>query len=428
MKARVVVLDDDPTGTQCASAVTVALDPHPAALAAFDDTALYVLTNTRAMNAPAAAATVRGVMAGFAGRTDLPAVFVLRGDSTLRGHIATEMHELGLARGVGLIVPAYPAAGRVTVDGVHYLQSGEVRTNVADTEFASDPVFGFVARTMADWIRDSGTTNQVIGVGLPELRKDGPAALAGHLARAPLGSVVVPDVETDTDIDIIAAGFWRAVDAGLRVIARCAAPLAATIAKRPGRVLRTREHAAEKTLVVCGSHTAAASRQLHRLAGDGLPVRTLPTAELLAGCSAAEAVVADTVAAASGDLDTRGLAILATERSRLPENHTLDHGARVMKRLTQVVSALSGQVDAVVSKGGITSAEVATNGLGGSSAVVRGQLLTGVSLLEVRCADDRVMPLVVVPGNVGQDDTLVAVCEFLGAQGPRKTRGFRAGR
>jgi len=428
MKARVVVLDDDPTGTQCASAVTVALDPHPAALAAFDDTALYVLTNTRAMNAHAAAATVRGVMAGFAGRTDLPAVFVLRGDSTLRGHIATEMHELGLARGVGLIVPAYPAAGRVTVGGVHYLQSGGVRTNVADTEFASDPVFGFVARTMADWIRDSGTTDQVIGVGLPELRRDGPAALAGHLARAPLGAVVVPDVETDTDIAIIAAGFWRAVDAGLRVIARCAAPLAATIAKRPGRTLRTREQAAEKTLVVCGSHTTAASRQLHRLAGDGLPVRTLPTAELLAGCSTAEAVVADTVAAAIGDLDTRGLAILATERSRLPENHTLDHGARVMKRLTQVVSALCGQVDAVVSKGGITSAEVATNGLGGSSAVVRGQLLTGVSLLEVRCADGRVMPLVVVPGNVGQDDTLVTVCEFLGAQVPQKTRGFRAGR
>lgn len=423
MKARVVVLDDDPTGTQCASAVTVALDPHPAALAAFDDAALYVLTNTRAMNAQAAAATVRGVMAGFAGRTDLPAVFVLRGDSTLRGHIATEMHELGLARGVGLIVPAYPAAGRVTVGGVHYLQSGDVRTNVADTEFAGDPVFGFVARTMADWIRDSGTTEQVIGVGLPELRRGGPAALAGHLARAPLGAVVVPDVETNADVDMVAAGFWRAVDAGLRVITRCAAPLAATIAKRPGRILRNVELAAAKTLVVCGSHTAAASRQLHRLAGDGLPVRTLPTAELLAGCCAAEAVVADIVAAAIGDLDTRGLAILATERLRLPENHTLDHGARVMNRLMQVVSALSGHVSAVVTKGGITSAEVATNGLGGISAFVRGQLLTGVSLFQVRCADGRVMPQVVVPGNVGDDNTLAVVCELLGTQGSADVEG-----
>jgi uncharacterized protein YgbK (DUF1537 family) len=86
------------------------------------------------------------------------------------------------------------------------------------------------------------------------------------------------------------------------------------------------------------------------------------------------------------------------------------------------VAAPADEVDAVVSKGGITSAEVATRGLGGRSAHVRGQVMTGVSLWDVRTADGRLVPQVVVPDNVGDDDTLVRICAFLDRPG----RGGRA--
>lgn len=415
MTVRVVVLDDDPTGTQCTSGVRVALNPDPVALAAFDDAVLYVLTNTRAMDADAAAATVRSVHEEFQARTDLPAVFVLRGDSTLRGHIAPEMHELGLSRGVGLVVPAYPAAGRVTVGGVHYLQTDGIRSNVADTEFASDPVFGFSARTMAELLMQKGVTTDVVGLDSTQLRRVGPAAVTDSLRRARVGAVVVPDVETDADIAIVAAGFWQAVDAGVAVITRCAAPLAAAIAKRPGRILEPETVMAERILVVCGSHTTAASRQLQKLAGGRFPVRSLSTVELLGGDpTATNLAVEKTVAAVGADLTACNLAILATERERHAFHDTLEHGARIMDGLIAAVAALSSHVDVIVSKGGITSAEVATGGLHGISALVRGQILTGVSLFDVRQATGRVVPQVVVPGNVGDDDTLSTICRFLG--------------
>ena len=63
---RVVVLDDDPTGTQTVSGVDVILEPSRARFDAFfasSARALYVLTNTRAMPRETATAYLRGVVA-----------------------------------------------------------------------------------------------------------------------------------------------------------------------------------------------------------------------------------------------------------------------------------------------------------------------------------------------------------------------------
>jgi uncharacterized protein YgbK (DUF1537 family) len=401
MTSRVVILDDDPTGTQCAAGVTVALDPAPARLAGIADRSLYVLTNTRAVTARQAATVVAGVRGAFAGQD---ARLVLRGDSTLRGHIAAEMNALGLGQGVGLIVPAYPAAGRVTLGGVHYLDSGQV--NVADTEFARDPVFGYRARTMAAWAREVGLPGPVIGIRLDELTA---AAVREALLTAPDGAVVVPDVRTDDDIAMIARGLTAAADRGRHLVVRCAAPLAAVLAGTPGRMLSPPARAAKRLLVVCGSHTAAATRQLGRLTDGSHPVRVLTTAAALAGDA-----TGSLAARLNDDLDSSGLAILATERTRQAEHGTLEHAAGVMAALMAVVSAVADDTDAIASKGGITSAETATTGLGGQRARVRGQIITGVPLWDVTARDGRVIPQAVVPGNVGDDSALVQVRAFFG--------------
>lgn len=410
MNDRVVVLDDDPTGTQCASGVPVALDPRPAALAGLDGRALYILTNTRAVDARSAARIVHGVRSAFEARHG-QTVMVLRGDSTLRGHVAAEMEALGLDRGVGLIVPAYPAAGRVTIDGAHYLDGPDGRSNVADTEFARDPVFGFTARTMAGWCREAGLRGPVILVGLAELRSSGPAAVRDALISAPAGAVVVPDAASDCDITTIARGFSAARAAGRSVVVRCAAPLAASIAGTPGQMLAPAATPTGRILVVCGSHTAAATRQLERLADGRRPVRILATLALLGSETTDELAEAP-----RADLASSGLAIIATERVRRDEHGTLGHAAQVMAGLMRVVSALARDADVIVSKGGITSAEVAISALGGRLAQVRGQIATGIPLWDVTARDGRVIAEAVVPGNVGHDATLADVCGFFGAR------------
>jgi uncharacterized protein YgbK (DUF1537 family) len=119
-------------------------------------------------------------------------------------------------------------------------------------------------------------------------------------------------------------------------------------------------------------------------------------------------------AQARARLVTTGLAIVATERHRRPDHNTLRHGELVMRALTTAVRDLVRDVEAVVAKGGITSAELARTGVGATRARVRGQVLDGVSVWDLVSAEGEDRLYVVVPGNVGSPSTLVDVAAALG--------------
>ncbi len=401
--SRVIVLDDDPTGTQCAGGVDVLLRPDPEVLAerlGRTDDPLFVLTNSRALERSDAADLVAALVAA----PHEPVTWVLRGDSTLRGHVFAEMTALGLDAAAGLFVPAFPAGGRVTLDGVHLLTGSGVAVNVADTEYAADPVFGFSARTMRDWVAEVGGQRPVRLLRSADLRQRGAAAVSDALLACPDGGVVVPDAESDADIAAIAEGFRRARGLGRAVVLRCAAPLAAAVADRLGTVVAA--PAAHRVLVVCGSHTAGATRQLERLTGRA---HVVSTAAARAGGSSAD--VARVIAGARADLDAGGCAVVSTERERNAGHNTQADGAAVMDALIGAVSALLPQVDAVVTKGGITGAEVAARAADATWARVMGRLEDGIALWQVSTGWGSTLPMAVVPGNIGDDDALLRTLE-----------------
>jgi uncharacterized protein YgbK (DUF1537 family) len=72
---------------------------------------------------------------------------------------------------------------------------------------------------------------------------------------------------------------------------------------------------------------------------------------------------------------------------------------------------------AVVTKGGITSAEVARTGLDKNAAWVAGQIAPGVSLwvfpADVTAIEGRGLLYGVVPGNIGEAETLREVVDFV---------------
>jgi uncharacterized protein YgbK (DUF1537 family) len=89
-----------------------------------------------------------------------------------------------------------------------------------------------------------------------------------------------------------------------------------------------------------------------------------------------------------------------------------------MTALTTAVRDLLAQVDVVVAKGGITSADVARIGLGAASAVVLGQVAAGISVWRLTAVDGRELLYLVVPGNVGGADAIVDVLEAVGLHAP----------
>lgn len=408
---KTIVLDDDPTGTQSATGVRVLLESSAELLAAELATvdAVYVQTNSRAIDEAAAIALVRQVRAdGLAAGAALgePVRFVLRGDSTLRGHVFAETEQfLDEDDAVMLFVPAFPDGGRTTEDGMHYVRVRGEKLPAHESEFAADPVFPFSTGRLVDYVAEK-SDRVAVPIDLATVRAGGAAAV---IAAAPAGSVIVPDAVNNADVRLIAAAV-EAVDRP--VVTRSAAPLAAALAgvESHGLLATPLVPSTRQTLLVCGSHTAGATAQLEQVASEwGRPV-VIDTDAALADPASAAAVATAEVARR---LEARPLAVVTSERARSDAHNTLAHGEKVMDALTQVVRATLPLVEVVVAKGGITSADVARIGIGATSATVLGQVLPGVSVWSMVAVDGREVLYVVVPGNVGEPDTLVRVLDAL---------------
>ncbi|WP_157001623.1 four-carbon acid sugar kinase family protein [Agromyces laixinhei] len=410
---KTIVLDDDPTGTQSATGVTVLLESNADLLTEALEHAesVYVQTNSRALDEATAVALVRRIRSDgeeAARRLGDEVRFVLRGDSTLRGHVFAETEPFLDDAAVMLFVPAFPDGGRTTRDGVHLVRVAGVDVPAHESEYADDQVFGFSTGVLVDYITEK-SGRRAIAVSLDAVRS---GDLAATIAHAPAGSVIAPDAVDADDIAAIARAVDDATAAGATVVVRCAAPLAAELAGVASRGLLPTPlvPATQPVLLVCGSHTSGASAQLEPLVESwGAPAVIDTDAALVdpeaAGLSAA--------GIARAHLGSRPLAIVTSERSRSASHNTLAHGEKVMTALTTAVRSLLPEVAVVVSKGGITSAEVARTGIGASSAVVLGQVLPGVSVWQLASHDERELLYVVVPGNVGAPDTLVRVLDAL---------------
>jgi len=260
-----VVLDDDPTGTQSVSdipvltrweeedfcwAFTHLVGTRPAP-------AVYVLTNTRGLEPVEAAARNREVITNAlaaAVQTGSTLGFVSRSDSTLRGHyplepdvIAATLKEVAGQRTDGVvIVPAFPDAGRITIGGVHYMRNGGTLIPVAETEFAKDASFGFRNSELARYVEEKSSGRfkaaDVIVLDLNIIR-GGAALIAGAVAGATDSKPIVVDVVTENDLRALALGLAEAESRGkkllYRVAPRLSGPASARKSARPFRGMRS---------------------------------------------------------------------------------------------------------------------------------------------------------------------------------------------
>ena len=417
------VIDDDPTGAQTEADVPLLLEWPAAALAHREAAgAVHLLTNSRALDETGAYEIVRDATeAALRGMPER--CVVLRGDSTLRGHLLSEYLAVRDAafprRNPPLVlVPALPAAGRVTVGGIHWLERDGARTPIASTEFACDRRLGYSSSRLLDWAeeRSGGRFAAADGreVGLAPVRApDGAELIASavtELAQAGRPAALVPDAETLADLQVIADGVAAARDRGVELIVRCAPAFVGvaagttadgwTAAPRRGRVL-----------VIVGSHVPMTTRQLEALnrRWPGTLVE-VDAAELAS--RAPQAAIAAASASARQHLSTHGLAAVATTRDTPAELLDSGSGMRIAKGLAEILAQTREDADVIVSKGGITSAVNVREGLKATEALVVGPLADGVALWRVGVEGAEV-DVVVFPGNVGDEQALADLVEGL---------------
>jgi len=468
-----VVLDDDPTGTQSVADLPVLTRWEVADFEwAFDHIArsgckpaVYVLTNSRSLD-PAEAAirneeVVRNALAaagssspGSAGAS--PELrFVSRSDSTLRGHyplepdvIATTVAEVSGEQTDGVVlVPAFPEAGRVTIGGVHYVRgTGDCVGHlipVAETEFARDASFGYASSVLARYVEEKShgrfAAASVIVLDLNIIRAgasadgaDGdPAASARAIADALDGASgstpIVADIVTENDLRALALGLEESERRGKRLLYRVGPPFMRARIGQDIRTPLTGPEAYDGTtpseaggLIVVGSHVGLTTRQLKSLTEQHSAARVveIDVEQLLAAGDQADNFLDQIVATVAGAL-RNGDVIVHTSRLLVKAGDPA-LSLRIARTVSSAVVAVVNRTlrtfppRFVIAKGGITSSDVAAHGLEIRHAIVRGPMLPGiVSLWEPVDGPAKGIPYIVFAGNVGDDESLTQVTRKL---------------
>ena len=442
LERKVIVLDDDPTGTQTVHGVPILAGWTVAELADAlrePGTTFYILTNSRSLPESEAVALAQEIGRNLAAASRVAGrdfVVVSRSDSTLRGHYPAEVDALadvlesllGVRFDGTLIVPSFFEGGRYTIGDVHWVAQGDQLLPAAETEFARDPAFCYRQSNLRLWVEEKSRgripASRVQSISLDMLRCAGPAAVTAALAEARDRVPIVVNAAAYRDLEVLVSGLLAAERAGKHFIYRTAASFVRVRGLIAERGLLSPEElflpqaSRGPGLVVVGSHVRRSSLQLGALMElPRLQLLELTVPAVLDAARRTE-VLTELAGAAAESLQGGRDVVIATSRQVIagtsPED-SLAIGRAVSAALCEVTCRVLDLACPayVVAKGGITSSDIATRALGVRRALVLGQIQPGVPVW--RLGDESRLPgapYVVFPGNVGSTETLRLIVEL----------------
>ncbi len=427
----VVVLDDDPTGTQTVHDIPVLtswklqsiIDEFERRTSLF-----YLLTNSRSLPTKYAVDLAFEIGANIleaSRKTGQGFEIISRSDSTLRGHFPAEVDAfaevLGMEQAVFVIIPFFLEGGRYTINDIHYVRDAEQLIPAADTAFAKDVVFGYRNSDLKLWVEEktqgriSGSSVQSLSI--EDIRQKGPNYISEKMTECKPGSVCVVNAADYRDMEVVTLGLLRAQRKGQLFLFRTAASF---VRVRAGLMRRPLLNADEISgtggtggLIVVGSHVPKSSQQLDYLLQHGKIQSIEFDVEKFISHEDEDRQIRDAVEFLDNALSRGQDVVVYTSRKlRTGRDHesSLSIGRQISQGLVEIVRSLSIRPRYILAKGGITSSDIATQALGIVRAKVLGQILPGVPVWqsgpESRFPD---MPYVVFPGNVGPTDAVSEV-------------------
>ncbi|NER38456.1 MAG: four-carbon acid sugar kinase family protein [Oscillatoria sp. SIO1A7] len=440
---KIIVLDDDPTGSQTVHSCLLLMrwDVETLRLGLRDASPIFfILTNTRSLSAEEATAVTREVCQNLKQALEVEGIedfsIVSRSDSTLRGHYPVETDAIAAETGpfdAHFLTPAFFEGGRITRDSIHYLFINGVETPVHETEFARDSVFGYRYSYLPDYVEEK--TNGRIRA--PEVERfllaDIRAGSLERLMNLTGNCCCAVDGESQADLDRFAADILQAASNGKRFLFRSAASLLTSLANLGPQPIPAEDMAqyvreGKPGAIIVGSHVKKTTQQLERLLQESGVVGIEVDVSLLLD-SSGQAEDSINKEGQGGNRDS--LLAIALEKAieahaagKTPVIYTsrqelvfdsvqtrLQFGTAVSTLLMDIVRGLPKDIGFLISKGGITSNDVLSSGLALRTARLLGQILAGCSMVRTPADHPQFpnLPVVLFPGNVGDADGLATV-------------------
>ncbi|MCO5612204.1 hypothetical protein L7F22_066466 [Adiantum nelumboides] len=422
-----VVLDDDPTGTQTVHGITVLTEWSVNSIKEEflkQASCFFILTNSRALSSEKASILVKNIATNVkaaATITNRLFTIVLRGDSTLRGHFPEELDAVASIIGetdAWVICPFFPQGGRYTIHDIHYVADDDKLVPAGQTEFAKDAVFGYRASNMKEWVEEKTRGRikaaSVTAVSIDTLRKGGPQAVFEDLCKLPKGSVCIVNAASERDVSVFCAGMLKAELKGKRYLCRTAATFVSARIGIKYKAPLTPEDLGISTcknggLIVVGSYVPKTTKQVEELKARCSHLThclEVDVALIAFGSLASrEAEISHVSTAADALLAAGKDTVILTSRTLITgkdDSENLEINSKVSSALVEIVKRIQVHPRYLLAKGGITSSDLATKAMQAKKAEVLGQALPGVPIWKLGAGSRHPgMPYVVFPGNVG---------------------------
>lgn len=431
---KIIVLDDDPTGSQTVHSCLLLMqwDVETLRLGLRDSAPIFfILTNTRSLTPDHARTITREVCQNLRQAIELEQVkdflVVSRSDSTLRGHYPVETDAIADELGpfdAHFLVPAFFEGGRTTINSIHYLNVNGIDTPVHQTEFANDSVFHYSHSYLPDYVEEKTAgrikASQVDRFILQDIR----AGVIDRLKALTNNQCACVDGSVQSDLDRFAADVLTAAQSGKRFLFRSAASILTALAKLPPQPIAPNEMATyvrfgKPGAVLVGSHVAKTTEQLKELlkvpGAIGIEVEIQRLVQAPTVTSAEFQQMLAEIVEKTATIHTAGqTSVIYTSREELTFKDAetrLRFGECVSTLLMEILKQLPSTLGFLISKGGITSNDTLSQGLSLRTVRLLGQVSPGVSMVCTEKSHPQFpeLPVVLFPGNVGDPLALATV-------------------
>ncbi len=444
---KVIVIDDDPTGSQTVSNCLLLLKWDYSTLVKgleSKSNLFFILANTRSLSENDAKLRIEEICNSLKNiiytesYKEEEFIFISRGDSTLRGHNFLEPNTINECLGpfdATFHIPAFIEGKRLTIDGEHFVEN----VPVSKTIFAKDKIFGYKTSNVKELLFQKSKykikLNDIENLKLSELKvlenKENNIVFK-KIRNLKENSHVIVDVENYSQLKKFSLTIKK-LSNQKKFLFRTAASFISSISEINNNSHNSffysnlrRKNSKKEFLpgfLVIGSYVQLTTLQLKKFLeiSDCVPLELdvfefLRISELKNNKDQLILFKNKFLNEIRSILKKENTPVLFTSRNEISLNdktEQVNFYNSLANFIAELVADLQNEIGYLVSKGGITSNLILSNGLQADNIYLQGQIMIGISCVTFRLENGEDLPIVTFPGNIGNQDSLVNVWNIL---------------
>jgi len=440
-----VVIDDDPTGSQTVQDCLLLLKWDCSTLIkGFQSKSnlFFILANTRSLSENDAKLVIEEicknletVIASEAYEEEI--IFISRGDSTLRGHNFLEPSTINSCLGpfdATFHIPAFIEGKRLTINGSHFVDNKPI----GQTIFARDKNFGFETSNVKNLLFEKSKSQinfediqNLLLSDIEILNDEENNIVFKKLKNLKNNKHVIVDAENYSQLKKFSLTIKK-LTKQRKFLFRTAASFISSISEKKSVSqaetffsnlrIKDKDKIFLPGLIIVGSYVELSTIQLKNLLK-------------ISKCNPIELDVFEffKITSSKNNQNLRNLfknkflkeirfsfeigktPVLFTSRKfmSLDYSEQFNFYNSLASFIAELVADLKYEIGYLISKGGITTNMILSKGLNADYVYLKGQILTGISLVTYNLKNDEKLPIVTHPGNIGTKDSLVNIWKVL---------------